>query len=98
MITDLLMPGKANAIPRSELVTVSGLPDRQVREQLEQARMAGMLICNDQDGRGYYLAETREEAAAQFKRDYARALSLLARMKPFREALSVTDGQLSIEL
>lgn len=36
--------------------------DRKVRDMLEYLRLSrGMLICNLGDGRGYYLAKTREE-------------------------------------
>ena len=89
--------GKANAISRKELSNALCLPDRTVRALIEDARAAGVLICNDQDGRGYYLAETKDEIERQFRRDKARAMSLLVRMKPFREALTVMEGQLGID-
>lgn len=92
-----LKTGKVNAISRKSLANSLGLPDRTVRALIEDARAAGMLICNDQDGHGYYIAETKDEIQQQFNRDYARAMSLLVRMKPFREALTVMEGQLGID-
>ena len=80
--------GQANAVTRAELARLTQLPDRQLRELLEIARDKGHLICNDQDGRGYYLAETIDEIESQYRRDHTRALSILKRLKPFRRALS----------
>ena len=79
--------GHHNAISRDALAARSGLCDRHVRELLETARDLGVLICNDQDGKGYYIAETPEEIERQYKRDKARALSVLKRLKASRAAL-----------
>lgn len=64
-----------------------GLNDRYVRSLIEELRIDGYLICNSQDGRGYYIAETDEEILRQYRRDMARAMSILRRMKPFRKAI-----------
>ena len=96
IVADLIPAGKVNAISRKTLVAITGIPDREVRERIENARAAGALICNDQDGQGYYLAESREEIQRQLNRDYARLVSLAERMKPFKNALAVMDGQLGI--
>ena len=92
-----LHKGRSHAVSRKSLATMTGLSDRQVRDMIEQARANGALICNDQDGHGYYLAETYDEIQRQYSRDYARAISLLVRLKPFREALTVMEGQLGID-
>ena len=86
-VTDLLMFGRENARTRREICDKTGYSDRVVREIIEAARDNGWLICNDQDGRGYYLGWTADEIEAQFKRDHARAMSILTRLKPFRHRL-----------
>lgn len=86
-VTCLLEYGHENARTRSELVRRTGFNDRAVREILEQARDAGWLVCNDQDGKGYYLAIEVDEIERQYKRDRARALSVLKRLRPFRHRL-----------
>lgn len=92
-VTDLLMFGRENAKTRREICTKTGYSDRVVREIIETARDNGWLICNDQDGKGYYLGWTADEIEAQFKRDHARALSVLKRLKPFRHYLK-EEGRL----
>lgn len=82
-----LYSGHRNAVTRDRLVRMSGINDRAVRELLELARDNGALICNDQDGMGYYLAETDDEIDRQYRRDRARALAVLKRLKPYRQAL-----------
>jgi len=87
MVDKYLHRGHSLAVTRSSLSMATGYNDRVVRELLEIARNEGALICNDQDGHGYYLAETEEEIERQYKRDRARALSVLKRLKPYRTAL-----------
>ncbi len=93
MVPRLLRYGKENARTRREIVTESGYDDRTVREVIEKARDAGWLVCNDQDGSGYYLGWTTDEIERQYKRDQARALSILKRQKPFRRYLK-SEGRL----
>jgi len=86
-ITDHIGNGKMNATTRRELCTVLGVSDRICREMIEKARLDGEFICNDQDGKGYYMAESDEEILRQYRRDYARAMSLLKRLTPLRRKL-----------
>ena len=79
--------GHNNAVGREVLARRYGLSDRIVREKIEAARDEGVLICNDQDGKGYYLAETVDEIERQYRRDKARALNVLKRLKASRRAL-----------
>lgn len=79
--------GHGNARPVKELAEVLLLNERSVRELLEDARAHGFLVCNEQDGKGYYLAETMDEVERQYRRDYKRAMSLLVRLKPMRKML-----------
>lgn len=88
-LADKIPTGHRNAISRDELSRRTSLCDRHVRELLETARDLGVLICNDQDGKGYYIAETPEEIERQYKRDRARALSVFKRLKASRAALKL---------
>ena len=62
MLLDYLGYGKANAVTRERLAALSGMDDRAVRDNIKRLREDGVLVCNDGDGRGYYLAEKPEEA------------------------------------
>ena len=79
--------GKENAIPRSVLAVRLGLTDRQTRKLIEEARDRGELICNDGDGEGYYLASDLGQVERQYRKDRARALSVLKRLKTMRTML-----------
>lgn len=61
MIAKYLMRGKQNALTREQLVSLSGMDDRAVRNGIKELREKGELICNDCDGKGYYIAATDEE-------------------------------------
>lgn len=87
LVPRLIRYGHENARTRHEIVTESGYTDRFVRRIIEAARDAGWLVCNDQDGRGYYLGWTTDEIERQYWRDQSRALSILKRQKAFRRHL-----------
>ena len=79
--------GHEQARPVKELASVLLINERTLRELLEQARGEGYLICNDMDGKGYYLADTIDDVERQYERDYGRAMALLVRLKPMRRML-----------
>ena len=79
--------GKENAISREVLARRLGLTDRQTRKLIEEARDRGELICNDGDGEGYYLACDLGQIERQYRKDRARALSVLKRLKTMRTML-----------
>ena len=84
-IIDFIPQGKENAVTRSYLATVLGLPDRTVRRLIEDARNEGAFICND--GEGYFIATEIGEIERQYRVDRARALSTLKRLKAMRRCL-----------
>ena len=86
-ITTLLRYGKENARTRHELCEATGFNDRLVRELIEKARLDGWLVCNDQDGRGYYLGWTQEEIERQYRRQKSRMVSVWNAMLPFYRKL-----------
>lgn len=87
MIDEFIPTGRENAVSRSYLAKVVGKDDRKVRRMIEEARAAGALICNDQDGKGYWISEDPKEWLAQYRQDTARAMRILKRRKPLRDAL-----------
>lgn len=60
-IIELIGVGAENAIERGRLRQITGMSDRRMRRAITAARLRGVPICNKQDGRGYFIAETVEE-------------------------------------
>lgn len=71
MIHELLGCGRAQAMPCSDLETLTGMSRRRIREHVRQERKQGLPICAATRGHrtGYFLAETPEELA-----DYCKSL------------------------
>lgn len=86
-IIDYIPEGKENAVTRERLCAVTGLPDRKLREEIEQARRRGEIIINAQDGAGYYRSEEIRDIARQYNTNERRALSILAQQKHLRKRL-----------
>lgn len=72
-ITDYIPFGKENAVTRAHLRAATGLPDRKIREEIEQARRKGAIIINAQDGAGYYQSEGIRDIAKQYRQNERRA-------------------------
>lgn len=79
--------GKDNAVSRTRLVELTGLPDRIVRKLIEDARNKGEIIINDQDGKGYYRSNDIEDIRRQYRQNHARAMSILVQQKHLRRKL-----------
>lgn len=79
-LISLLPHGKANAIGRDDLARRLQIPDRSVRRIMETLRDRGVMICNDQDGKGYYIACSTDEVERQYRRDLARAKNIMKRL------------------
>lgn len=61
-IADYLSHGQQHAVPLRHLVSMTGLPDRVVRQTIEKERRAGMPILSDNQT-GYYISDSPEETA-----------------------------------
>lgn len=61
-IADLLSPGAESAIPRRDLMALTGLRDRELRRQIEVERRQGVPILSDNIN-GYYLPGSDLERA-----------------------------------
>ena len=84
-ITTYIPEGKENAVTRGQLCSLTGLPDRSVRECIEVARREGVMVVNN--GNGYYIATDIADIKRQYKTDRKRALSVLYRLKAMRKIL-----------
>ena len=84
---EIIPEGEDHAVTRRYLSIKLGLSDRMVRRAIEEARADGLLICNAQDGRGYYQSKDVAALKRQYKQDTARALAILKRRKPIRDYL-----------
>lgn len=88
-IEQFIPVGKENAISRERLCQIYGKPDRATRKAIEDARKAGALILNLQDGAGYYRVGPGDldDLARQYRQDTARAMAILNRRKKTRRIL-----------
>lgn len=80
--------GKDKAKTREQLCELSGLCDRVVRREIEALRDKGIIIINNQDGKGYYISEDVEEMQRQFRQNQARAMSILRQQKHLRRRMA----------
>ena len=70
-VIDYISTGYKNSITRKKLCSLTGLSDRDMRHQIEKLKV-DYPICNYQDGKGYFIAETPEEAERMLKQEGAR--------------------------
>lgn len=79
--------GTENAVTRAELCARTGLTDRQLRKAIEEARHAGEIIINKQDGKGYYKPVLIADIETQYRQNERRAKTILHYQKHLRKAL-----------
>ena len=87
LLKQIIPAGRENAISRQSVAAALGMSDRQTRKAIELARAEGLLIINEQDGRGYYRSEDVKELLRQYRQDTARAMTILTRRKALRDTL-----------
>lgn len=86
-LAKLIPFGRRNAISRGALAGKLGMTDRQMRKAVEEARKDGLIILCECNGRGYWQSNDLVEMQQQYRQDTNRALSILDRRKPLRDAL-----------
>lgn len=83
--------GEDNAMTRGDLCALLGLPDRTVRELIEEARREeteeGPFIVNACDGKGYFISHNADEIERHYRGEYSRAMAILVRTKGERKFL-----------
>lgn len=85
--------GESHATKRAELSALTGLKDRSVRSIISEMQIAGVCICNAQDGNGYFLPETKADVIAQIKQNDNRAKHLLAKQKHLKALLKTMEEE-----
>ena len=76
IVSELLLHGQENAIPRRELESLTGWNGRMVRLAIERERRAGIPILSD-NANGYYLPENSAERAQFVRSMRNRAAEIL---------------------
>lgn len=84
-IAYLIPKGRRNAISREDLAAALHTTDRKMRKAVAEAKTQGVMICNDGDG--YYQSDELIDLWRQYRRETARAMSILKALKPMREVL-----------
>ena len=87
-IADFIPVGKDNAISRSQLIKLTGLSDRIIRDMIALERR-NTAILNLQNGAGYYIpsASDRGEIERYVKQEEARAKSIFWSLRGAKTAL-----------
>ena len=83
--------GRENAIKRKELEQILCLPDRTIREMIEQARGRGEIIINDGSGVGYWTSDDEGELKRQYNTNQRRARAILRQQKYLRRRLRALE-------
>ncbi len=76
IVSELLLHGQENAIPRRELEKMTGWSGRMVRLMIEKARRSGVPILSDNES-GYYLPGNSAERAQFVRSMRNRAAEIL---------------------
>ena len=87
---------RENPSTRKDLMFLTGLSDRKVRECIEELRRDGCIIINKQDGKGYYISNDIEDIKCQYHQNNSRALSILVQQKFLRRRLGLV-GQIEMK-
>lgn len=90
--------GRENAIKRDELVRILNLPDRTIRNMIEEARRRGEIIINDGSGAGYWTSDDLGEITRQLKMNERRAKSVLVQNTHLRRKIAELESRNQVTL
>ena len=97
MVLEFLKVGKKNAIPTSELLSLTGIGNaKELRLAVARERRAGAVILSSCAG-GYYLPATKDEIEEFVRTQDKKARSIMVSIKSARNCLRTLEGQLAIE-
>ena len=91
VVASLIPFGKNNAVSRQGLAAAMGMTDMSMRKAISQARREGLVIINDQDGRGYYRSDDIKDIKRQRDQTHHRAMSLLAQEKHLNARIKAAE-------
>lgn len=84
-ILSLIGAGEENAIHLSELVSITGLHNRELRKRIEQLRRSGTVIISSK--KGYFRPLDNSEVSRYIKQEERRARSIFRTLKAARKLL-----------
>ena len=94
-ISRFLLPGRENGLHLQDLVRITGLTAREVRQQIHRERRRHIpILSNNRDG--YFLPGNPQERAACVHSLRHRAGQILAAAKAIEEEAQI-DGQVSLD-
>lgn len=93
-LKEVIPIGKANAIHQEELARRLGVNPAGAKRIVRKARAAGMQIMSSQCG--YWITDNDADMQAYFDMMRRQALSRLKTIKPVRNTLNETKGQISL--
>ena len=91
-LLDCIPTGRENAISRQMLMELSGLNDRQLRQQIHDLRTSGAIICTDtRPPGGVWLPASEFEIRDFILSMEHRAISTFAAVSSARQALRTIE-------
>lgn len=86
--------GKKNAMTRSHLTVLMSISDRKVRTMIHDLREAGMVICSDTQGKGYWKPTKRSEVEEFIDQMNSYGRNCFAAAKSARKYMQDHEDQL----
>ncbi len=89
--------GAENFVSLRDLISLTGLKDRELRRCIEEMRRSGIVIISGQNG-GYYFPQDAGELSRYINRESKRARSLFYTLKTARllyKKLSITGNEIT---
>lgn len=94
MIYELLSEGKENKITTRELMSITGLSEREIVARVRKERGDKKMIMSTKvDGGGYFRPSTLEEMQIYYRQMRKSALSTLAIITAVRHEIKSRGGQ-----
>lgn len=90
-LTDSIPTGRAAAVSMAYLAKITGLRQRELRREIEKARIDGILICSCETG--YFMPETLLELRAYAIRAGSRIKTGRKCLVPFLQEIRATEGR-----
>lgn len=89
-IADFLLVGEESAISLERLAMATGIPERSVRAEVLQARIAGELILSSD--KGYFLPECDDDIRRFVRTRKAAIKTSAAALRPFVKAMKMNEA------
>lgn len=98
-IIEYIPKGKANAVSRNYLKTVTGMTDRHIRMAIQAFNESGEGIIACEAGKGYFVPETRSEAESYIRYSQSYLISLARKDRSMKRAVErMFSDQMELDL